>query len=199
MVTRSWDQWSGLSGGSLPEGMEKVLPSENVILLGWSLGAFLLFPFLNHSFVKGAVFISLAERFIKSEETPRAVNGEQLEGMKKDLENKERETITTFRTNCFSPMDEKLFPQEVETGFEKTALIHGLETLGQVDLRNWPVPAGKKVILIQGKKDRILPVFGARKMAERRGLEYIEVEDGGHALPFTHADLLAGSLQKLLG
>jgi len=70
--------------------------------------------------------------------------------------------------------------------------------LAAFDLREIQVPSGKKIVLIQGKRDRILPVFGPRAMAKNRHLAYVEVADGGHALPLTHPEIIASEIAGFL-
>ncbi|MBL8995035.1 MAG: alpha/beta fold hydrolase [Spirochaetia bacterium] len=167
-----------------------------IVLFGWSLGAFRLFPLLKLPSVKGAVFMSMAETFVKSEANPRGAGPEVLETMIRGLRDNPAETLSGFRRDCFSP--------ESPIGFDETKepkvpeLIQGLKALAAFDLRKDPIPSGKKVVLIQGRKDRILPVFGARAMAKNRGLVYVEVEEGGHALPLTHPGIAASELTRFL-
>src|SRR5439155_892797 len=131
---------------------------------------------------------------------------ETLKAMKENLLRDPDGTLKDFRARCLSAGDEKTTAEGTETAqagarhskmIPAEIFVSGLDFLSQIDLLKVEVPRDKKVILLQGKKDRILHHSGSEKMAERRGFKYLAIEEAGHALPIQHPDVIARALLGL--
>lgn len=199
--------WDPLASRLAPHGLQAIDPldaaneiprhsalGEPFLLLGFSLGAFCLYPHLSSPGVAGGVFCGLAQTFIRSPANPSGAPRETIVEMKRDLGRDGQAVLTEFRRRCFKPLPvPSPFPAETP---QTHRLSGALDLLLAADLggKAPPVP----VHLVQGTLDRILPVEGARAFSRATSCILHEIRGAGHALPLSHVDELAQIIRGAL-
>lgn len=80
------------------------------------------------------------------------------------------------------------------------ALLQDLECLRRIDLRARLATLQVPVTVVHGERDALVPAEAARIMCSllRHGT-WVPVSGGGHALPFTRAELLAATIGRAAG
>lgn len=202
--------WEPLASILAPHAVETVDPleageaverlsaaGEPFWLLGFSLGAFVLFPQLGAPGVQGGVFCALAQAFIQGEKNPFGAPQTAVLDMKKSLQTDVHGVVEAFRKRAFKPLAVPHGFRGLSTPIDGTRLEKGLDLLLAADLSG--VEPKAPVHLVQGNLDRILSVEGARAMARAKRCHLHEIDGGGHMLPVSHASELAHLIHGALG
>jgi len=139
-------------------------------LVGWSTGGHIVLKnhqFFSHRF-NSIVVVSGFKKFTDY------VNPRILKKMMHKMENEPETVIREFLINCGC---KPVFPEDIN----KKALINGLEFLMNSDIK---MKSSRKLILIHGKYDRVLPykaLFDLKKFFPEVETHLIE---GSHWIPF---------------
>jgi pimeloyl-ACP methyl ester carboxylesterase len=202
--------WEPLASKLAPHAVETVDPleageavarlsaaGESFWLLGFSLGAFLLYPHLAAPGVQGGVFCALAQAFIQGEGNPFGAPKRAVLDMEKSLKTDAHGVVEAFRKQAFKPMAVPPGFRGASPTIDGARLEKGLDLLLAADLS--AVEPKVPVHLVQGNLDRILSVEGARAMARAKRCFLNEINGGGHMLPISHASEIALVIQGALG
>jgi pimeloyl-[acyl-carrier protein] methyl ester esterase len=106
--------------------------------------------------------------------------------------------LETFRTNCYSPVqwDSSNVSQSLNTDL----LLEDLKGLDCCLLDISILKKIPKILILQGVQDQIVPVEKGRELAAALdNSQYLEVEQAGHGLPFTHLDSCWSWIDSRLG
>ncbi|MEO2153054.1 MAG: alpha/beta hydrolase [Aquificota bacterium] len=157
---------------SLKEEALNLLPliDENTILVGWSAGASvaLLAAYLSNKKPKGLLLIGATPHF------GRAWKKSYIERFFKDLETNFEGKIKEFRTTVWGePICQNLT-------LEKEKTINFLRSFVETDLSKVVEELKVPTILLQGKKDIIVPPKEAKKLKNLNPNFEIFYYDGGH-------------------
>ena len=163
---------------------EKVicLNEEEVLLVGWSLGVFLLHSFIPLPKVRGAVFLSAAQTFIKTSDNPYGVKKTILNTMKRKLQHDKPRLLKDFYTKVYHPLKNPVFVKGVNF-FSSQHLYRGLIELEKASLQKIP-DLKKPVIVLHGKKDRILSWRAGKLWADKFHYDFTLFDQAGHFLPY---------------
>jgi pimeloyl-[acyl-carrier protein] methyl ester esterase len=138
-----------------------------------------------------------------AERRPLAGNSKRsrlvLAQMIRQLEISPEFVLKAFQTNCYYPIpcdasnDNKPFNSEL--------LLHDLKGLDTCLLDVSLLKKIPKVLILQGAQDRIVPAEKGRELSAflPDNSQYIEIEQAGHGLPFTHVDACWSWLYPKLG
>ena len=157
-----------------------------ISLLGLSMGGFLAAEFAakHPNLVEELILISIRKKY---KEKDIAGVGELLKKSKKSC-------LYKFYTQCFfkkeglSWFKENLFKSYCEQ-FDLEYLLRTLDYLEKSQINTQELTGIKRIKIIHGENDRIVPIAEAREVQEAiTGAELIIVENSGH-IPFLEADL----------
>ena len=94
-----FDTWMNL----LEEQKISLLTRDQTILIGWSLGAFLLHPYSFLKSVKASVLISCAQTFIKSHQNPYGILSKGIDQMVLNLKQNKQNLLKNFYQKASFP------------------------------------------------------------------------------------------------
>ena len=123
-----------------------------------------------------------------------------LSQMMTQFEAHPQSVLETFRTKCHHPV-----PWERSSDFGKALnpelLLHDLKDLDICLLDVAPLKKIPKVLILHGVQDRIVSVEKGRELSAHLpdNSQYIEIEQAGHGLPFTHIDACWSWIGQRLG
>jgi pimeloyl-[acyl-carrier protein] methyl ester esterase len=112
-----------------------------------------------------------------------------LSQMMTQFEANPQAVLETFKTKCYYPV-----PWERSSDSSKALnpelLLHDLKDLDICSLDVALLKKVPKILILHGVQDRIVPVEKGRELFEHLpdNSQYIEIEQAGHGLPFTHLD-----------
>ena len=167
-----------------------VTPTTNhkTILLAHSYGLHLC-PSEQLQCADLLVLFSSFLSFHPQSESKRRRSHLMLSQMMTQFEAHPQSVLETFRTKCYHPV-----PWERSSDFGKALnpelLLHDLKDLGVCSLDVAPLKKIPKVLILHGVQDRIVSVEKGRELSAHLpdNSQYIEIEQAGHGLPFTHID-----------
>lgn len=140
----------------------------------------------------GLVAVNAFARFTRGNDFPNGVPGRVLRRMQERFAQEPGTVVRDFRARCGAPG-----PLEAdETGrMDAAALGAALDWLARCDER--PALAGLAcpLLALAGAADPIVPEAMSRDSFAGRALTL--VEDGGHLLPLSHAEAVAGCIRAL--
>lgn len=114
------------------------------------------------------------------------------------LEHKPKEVLEDFLENCFYP--EPSSPSFDLRQLHKDQLISDLKRLNtrsfNLDLVNYV----KKICILHGGEDAIVPKAKGRELNDKMPVNgyYYEIQQAGHALPFTHTHLCWSFIKPII-
>jgi pimeloyl-[acyl-carrier protein] methyl ester esterase len=107
--------------------------------------------------------------------------------------------LEAFRVNCYSPVlwDSSDAAQSLDTDL----LLEDLNGLDRCLLDVFILKKIPKILILQGVQDQIVPVEKGRELAAALpdNSQYMEVEQAGHGLPFTHVEICWSWIESRLG
>lgn len=165
--------------------------SDEIILIGWSLGAAATLRAASEfpDKIKGIILFAATPKLPHTEDLPgadpRVCRAMQIR-LRKDPEN----LLNEFATNSCFPMFNERFNQ----AFVKNALLQdallldkGLAYLNQSDWREGVSKISAHTLIFHGSQDKIVPIAAAHWLAKRiPNSELVEITDAGHMMLFTH-------------
>ncbi|MCH4567696.1 MULTISPECIES: alpha/beta fold hydrolase [Bacillus] len=164
-----------------------VAKDENVILVGWSLGALAAVQAHKKVKAKGIVLIGGTTKFTNTSDYTSGWNTLHVERLKKNLARKKEDTLKRFYENMFTKdelKENKRFEDMIKRfkGDSIQSLQLGLEYLIEADMREELKEIKVPILLIHGEQDVICPLSAARSMAENETATLKVVSEAGHAL-----------------
>ena len=156
-----------------PDRIVAELDKGPCVLLGWSLGGFLLYPYLDHHCVLGGVFLAIGPTFVRSPLNPYGVKKAALKAMINGLNKKPDVVVKQFQRRCQGP-------SRLEKMEDQLPLLRGgLEYLREVILP--PLASTTRHYILHGRRDRVLDWRSSLVLAKRRGA-ICHLSSGGHGL-----------------
>jgi len=164
-----------------------VAKDENVILVGWSLGALAAVQAYKKVNAKGIVLIGGTAKFTNTCDYTSGWNALHVERLKKNLARKKEDTLKRFYENMFTKdelKENKRFEDMIKhfKGDSIQSLQLGLDYLIETDMREELKEIKVPLLLIHGEQDVICPLSAARSMAENETATLKVVNEAGHAL-----------------
>ncbi|MDP7990048.1 alpha/beta hydrolase [Bacillus sp. MHSD_36] len=168
-----------------------VAKDENVILVGWSLGALAAVEAHKKIKAKGIVLIGGTAKFINTSDYTSGWNALHVERLKKNLARKKEDTLKRFYENMFTKdelKENKSFEDIIKhfKGDSIQSLQLGLDYLIETDMREELKEVKVPILLIHGEQDVICPLSAARNMAKNETAMLKVVNKAGHALCVTN-------------
>lgn len=176
-----------------------VAHDENVILVGWSLGALAAVQAYKKVKAKGMVLIGGTAKFTNTSDYTSGWNYLHVERMKKNLTRKKADTLKRFYENMFTKdeLKENTNFEEIALNFKGDSIQSlqlGLDYLIETDMRNELTDVKIPLLLLHGEQDVICPLSAARSMAENETATLKVVNEAGHALCVTNFEYCANEI-----
>jgi non-heme chloroperoxidase len=157
---------------------------------------------------KAVLIGTLGPYLVKASDNPEGVDPKVFDGIKAGLRADRPATLMEFLKNFYSvggadgkPVSERV----IEANW---VVAIGASPIGTVDCVDAWIEDFRKDIakndlptmMIHGDDDRILPadVTSRRQAKLIKGVKYIEIKEGSHGLPWTHAEEINNELVKFL-
>ncbi|MEA1008644.1 MULTISPECIES: alpha/beta fold hydrolase [Bacillus cereus group] len=177
----------------------EVAHDENVILVGWSLGALAAVQAYKKIKAKGIVLIGGTAKFTNTSDYTSGWNSLHVERMKKNLMKKKEDTLKRFYENMFTKneLKENTSFEEIALNFKGDSIQSlqlGLNYLIETDVRNEVTNVKVPLLLLHGEQDVICPVSAAHSMAENTNATLKVVSEAGHALCVTNFEYCANEI-----
>ncbi|MDR4983223.1 alpha/beta hydrolase [Bacillus cereus] len=177
----------------------EVAHDENVILVGWSLGALAAVQAYKKIKAKGIVIIGGTAKFTNTSDYTSGWNSLHVERMKKNLMKKKEDTLKRFYENMFTKneLKENTSFEEIALNFKGDSIQSlqlGLDYLIETDVRNELTNVKVPLLLLHGEQDVICPVSAAHSMAENTNATLKVVSEAGHALCVTNFEYCANEI-----
>ncbi|HFJ9438356.1 MULTISPECIES: alpha/beta fold hydrolase [Bacillus] len=172
------------------ERIIEVAKDENVILVGWSLGALAAVQAHKKIKAKGIVLIGGTAKFTNTSDYTSGWNALHVERLKKNLARRKEDTLKRFYENMFTKdelKENKRFEDIIKhfKGDCIQSLQVGLDYLIETDMREELKEVKVPILLIHGEQDVICPLSAAYSMAENETATLKVVNEAGHALCVT--------------
>ncbi|MGE6594500.1 alpha/beta fold hydrolase [Bacillus proteolyticus] len=176
-----------------------VAQDENVILVGWSLGALAAVQAYKKIKAQGMVLIGGTTKFTNTSDYTSGWNSLHVERMKKNLKRKKEDTLKRFYENMFtkSELRENTSFQEIALKFKGDSIQSlqlGLDYLIETDMRNELTSVKVPLLLLHGEQDVICPLSAAHSMTENTNATLKVVSEAGHALCVTNFEYCANEI-----
>ncbi|MBG9841955.1 MULTISPECIES: alpha/beta fold hydrolase [Bacillus] len=168
-----------------------VAQDDNVILVGWSLGALAAIQAYKKIKAKGIVLIGGTAKFTNASDYSNGWNALHVERLKKNVTRKKEDTLKRFYENMFTKnelKENKRFEDMIKRfkGDSIQSLLLGLDYLIETDMREELKEVKVPILLIHGEQDVICPLSAARSMAVNETAMLKVVSEAGHALCVTN-------------
>lgn len=176
-----------------------VAQDDNVILVGWSLGALAAIQAYKKIKAKGIVLIGGTAKFTNTSDYSSGWNTLHVERLKRNLERRKEDTLKRFYENMFTKdelKENKSFEDIVKhfKGDSMQSLQFGLDYLIETDMRAALKEINVPILLIHGERDVICPLSAACSMAENEIATLKVVSEAGHALCVTNFEYCANEI-----
>ena len=173
------------------ERIVDVAHNDNVILVGWSLGALAAVQAHKKVKAKGIVLIGGTAKFTNTSDYTSGWNALHVERLKKNVARKKEDTLKRFYENMFTKnelKENKRFEDMIKgfKGDSIQSLQVGLEYLIETDMREELKEMKVPILLIHGEQDVICSLSAARSMAQNENSMLKVVREAGHALCVTN-------------
>ncbi|KAA8476963.1 alpha/beta hydrolase [Bacillus paranthracis] len=176
-----------------------VAQDDNVILVGWSLGALAAIQAYKKIKAKGIVLIGGTAKFTNTSDYSSGWNTLHVERLKRNLERRKEDTLKRFYENMFTKdelKENKSFEDIVKhfKGDSMQSLQFGLDYLIETDMRAALKEINVPILLIHGERDVICPLSAACSMVENETATLKVVSEAGHALCVTNFEYCANEI-----
>lgn len=168
-----------------------IAQDDDVILVGWSLGALAAIQAYKKIKAKGIVLIGGTAKFTNTSDYSSGWNALHVERLKRNLARRKEDTLKRFYENMFTKdelKEKKSFEDIVKhfKGDSMQSLQLGLDYLIETDMREELKEVKVPILLIHGEKDVICPLSAVSSMAENETATLKVVSEAGHALCVTN-------------
>ncbi|HMA99434.1 MAG TPA: hypothetical protein VKS21_00470 [Spirochaetota bacterium] len=171
---------------------------QPAVLLGWSLGGFLLLPYITHQAVKKIILLACGGSFSKSRVNPYGADKKKIILMKKQVQHDQQQTLHRFlKTAAFPAEDTRAYRQYIGN-FTRAQLTSGLDYLQNFSYNEDISGSENKIMLLQGSKDKVFLKQGAAYFARQHNIQYSEFKHAGHILPCSLNKTITGLLQNII-
>ncbi|MED1113048.1 alpha/beta hydrolase [Bacillus paramycoides] len=172
---------------------------ENVILVGWSLGALAAIQSYKKIKAKGIVLIGGTAKFTITSDYTSGWNASFVERMKKNLARQKESTLQRFYENMFTKneLKENKNFEEITMRFKGDtiqSLQLGLDYLIETDMRNELTDIKAPLLLLHGEQDVICPLSAAHSITKNTNAKLKVVSGAGHALCMTNFEYCANEI-----
>ncbi|VAW96448.1 Pimeloyl-[acyl-carrier protein] methyl ester esterase BioH [hydrothermal vent metagenome] len=149
------------------------IESDNIILVGWSLGGLVAMDYLNHfpSKIKKLILITANACFCKQSDWPHGLETTVLDSFAQQLEHDYKKTVDKFMALQMLGADDYKFSLKVLKSSiasrpdpSMQALRSGLNILKTTDLREKLHALSQPTLMISGEHDRLMPYQAAAAM-----------------------------------
>lgn len=175
-----------------------------VCLLGWSMGGMVALEAARavpEKIVK-LVLVSTAARFTRSADFPCGVEPAKLQATLGGLSGDLRATLEFFFFALFradAPREMIAHAVKHVIGLDVDLLMHGLEYLRQVDLREEVRQIDVPTLVIHGDQDRIIPFDCGRALVELLpAVSFERIPKGSHMIVGERSDEVADKIEEFL-
>ncbi|MDG4655663.1 alpha/beta hydrolase [Ectobacillus antri] len=164
---------------------------ENVILIGWSLGALVALHVAQQEQVLGIVLLGGTARFTKAVDYP-GWPASFVTRMKRGILTDKVKTLARFDTSMFTEQ-ESIYYQTFSTlrarfqDYDVHSLLVGLSYLLERDMRDTLDAIQTPLLLLHGEADNVCPVAGAYYIQQKTGARLYVWPEVGHAPHITQA------------
>ena len=178
------------------------------VLVGWSLGAKIALALAarHPQRIAALVLLSASPKFARAEDWPQGADPRTLEVFKSMVQRDWRQLIEDFlwlQVRGTRQAEETL--QELKTALaaqgepHRDALVAGLQTLGEVDLRPVVGAVRQPSLVISGLNDRVtLPAAGRWLAQALPHATLLEIPRTGHAPFISHHAEVAGAMREFI-
>ncbi len=178
------------------------IESEDIILLGWSLGGVVAMDYLTFfpDKIQKLILVTANASFCKKTDWPHALDEAVLENFASQLEQDYKKTVDKFMALQMFGVDDyrqslKTLKQSIASRSEPSmqALQNGLAILKTTDLREKLQTLSQPTLMITGEHDRLMPYRAASAMQllfnnSQRAIKNVVIKGAGHAPFISHPD-----------
>lgn len=149
------------------------IESDNIILVGWSLGGLVAMDYLNHfpTKIKKLILITANACFCKQSDWSHGLDAAVLDDFAQQLEQDYKKTVDKFMAlQMFGADDYKHALKVLKNSIASRpapsmqALRSGLELLKTTDLREKLHALSQPTLMVSGEHDRLMPYQAAEAM-----------------------------------
>lgn len=213
---RSSQPISGYNYDTFAEDLHRLvshLKLKNFSLVGFSMGGGEVARYLGKYGSKGvskAVIIGGVPPFLlKTADNPEGVEGSVFEGIQKAVAADRYAFFTEFFNNFYNSdvlLGKRISSQAIQASWNIAAGASAVASLACVptwheDFRSDLSRINVPTLVIHGEADRIVPIqaSGLRTAKLVKGARLVAIQDGPHAVNWTHADEVNAALATFLG
>lgn len=179
--------------GDFKRRIIEVVRDEEVILVGWSLGALAAISVYDSLKTKGLVLLGGTAKFTIEPDYEHGWKASFVERMKRNVKKQKEVILEKFYMSMFSTAEreageDRAF-QKIADQFQGDSLHSlqcGLQYLIESDVREQLEKMEVPFLLLHGEDDAICPVSAAQYIQEKTNATLTVIEEAGHALCFTH-------------
>ena len=206
--SKSVERNSGMSSyakglGSVTAGMEE--KANPCVVVGWSAGGIVGLEMTceNPESLKGLVVIGAAPRFCSAEEYPWGVSTRNVRAMIMEIRKNSRAVLNRFFQDVTWPAVESESCRNEKMDAARNMgiehLVHGLEYLRKMDLRERLKGVEIPVLIIHGREDRIVPWQAGALLSRSLSNSHIIIHEGvGHDIPARRPVVIASQIRTFL-
>ncbi|MDZ5608856.1 alpha/beta fold hydrolase [Bacillus pseudomycoides] len=193
-------EWRGVKEfGEYAERVVEVTKGQDVILIGWSLGALAALQVCDRVQAKGMILIGGTAKFTVDENYESGWKPSFVERMKRSLVKQKDFTLNRFYKSMFTKKEIKDSEQfegiaERFQGDSIESLQLGLNYLIEVDMRSQLKHVKMPILLLHGEQDAICPLSAARYIQENTNGTLKVINGAGHALCVTDFEYCANEM-----
>ncbi|WP_243524230.1 alpha/beta fold hydrolase [Bacillus pseudomycoides] len=172
---------------------------QDVILIGWSLGALAALQVCDRVQTKGMILIGGTAKFTVDENYESGWKRPFVERMKRNLVKRKEDTLKRFYKSMFAKQELKESKQfegitERFQGDSIESLQMGLDYLIEMDMRSQLKYVKTPVLLLHGEQDAICPLSAARYIQKNTNGALKVINGAGHALCVTDFEYCANEI-----
>lgn len=178
------------------------IDSDDIILLGWSLGGVVAMDYLScfPDNIKKLILVTANASFCKKSDWPHALDESVLESFATQLEQDYKKTVDKFMALQMFGADDykqslKTLKQSIASRAAPSmqALRNGLTILKTTDLREKLQTLSQPTLMITGEYDRLMPYQAAGAMQllfnnSQSAIKSVMIKGAGHAPFISHPD-----------
>ncbi|HEK9102441.1 alpha/beta fold hydrolase [Bacillus pfraonensis] len=190
-------EWRGVKELTDFAGLvEEAAQGQDVILIGWSLGALAALQVCNRVQTRGMILLGGTAKFTVDEEYENGWKLPFVERMKRSLLKRKEDTLKRFYKSMFTKQeikDREQFEGIVAhfQGDSIESLQLGLDYLIEMDMRSQLKQVKTPMLLLHGEQDAICPLSAARYIQENTKGTLKVISGAGHALCVTNVEYCA--------
>ncbi len=185
--------------------LNEMADGRECIVVGWSMGAMVAVEALAELGMplSGMVALSSTARFCSTENYDCGINPANLRALRAGVKHAPERTLERFCADVFAPetVPQNLIGGKVDAAlsFGLDVLDHGLQYLGETDLRARLGGITTPMLVIHGGEDRIVPWRSGKYIAENvPGAAFILRDGAGHGTLLKDVRELAALVEEFV-